>query len=109
MYLLLLFFKITKKHICSLKKGLALSVTVHLVGSGRPVGRWPIKLEEATRELLKLQAKFENELTDQEKRARWENIRIHGIEEGLESNSTSMITFVEKLLREKLELPQPMT
>lgn len=62
-------------------------------------------LEEATVELLKLQAKLEDRLTDQEGRARRENIRIHGIEEGSESNSTSMITFVENLLREKLELP----
>lgn len=62
-------------------------------------------LEEATRELLKLQAKLDNKLTDQEGRARRENIRIHGIEEGSESNSTSMITFVENLLRDNLELP----
>lgn len=59
-------------------------------------------LEEATTELLKLQAKLEDRLTDQEGRARRENIRIHGIEEGSESNSSSMITFVENLLREKL-------
>lgn len=62
-------------------------------------------LEEATGELLKLQAKLEDKLTDQEGRARRENIRIHGIVEGAENNSTSMITFVEKLLKERLELP----
>lgn len=62
-------------------------------------------LEEAMRELLKLQAKMEDKLTDQEGRARRDNIRIHGITEESESNSTSMITFVEKLLKEKLELP----
>ena len=42
-------------------------------------------------------------ITDQEGRARQENISIHGIEEGSESNSTLTITFVEKLLREKME------
>ena len=57
------------------------------------------------REMLKLQAKLEDKLTDQEGRARQENIRIDGIEVGSESNSISMITFVENLLREKLELP----
>lgn len=39
-------------------------------------------LEEATKELLKLEAKLENKLKDQERRARRENIRIYGIEEG---------------------------
>lgn len=62
-------------------------------------------LEEATMELLKLQAKLEDKLTDQEGRARRDNMRIHGIEEGSENNSTSMIVFVENLLKEKLELP----
>lgn len=42
---------------------------------------------------------------DQEGRARRENIRIACIEEGSENNSTSMITFMENLLREKLKLP----
>lgn len=61
-------------------------------------------LEEATRELLKLQAKLQDKLTDQEGRARRENIRIHGVAEGSENNSTSMIMFVENLLKENLEL-----
>ena len=62
-------------------------------------------LEEATRELLKLQAKLEDKLTDQEGRARRDNIRIHGIEEGSENDSASMLIFVENMLKEKLELP----
>lgn len=62
-------------------------------------------LEEATRELLKLQTKLQDKLTDQEGRARRENIRIHGVAEGSENNSTSVLTFVESLLRENLELP----
>lgn len=45
-------------------------------------------LEEATRKLLKVQVKLEDKLTDQEGKARLENIRVHGIEEGLESGST---------------------
>lgn len=61
-------------------------------------------LEDATRELLKLQAKMEEKLTDQVGQARHNNIRIHGIEEGSENNSTSLMVFVENLLKEKLEL-----
>lgn len=56
-------------------------------------------LEEATRELLKLQAKMEEKLTDQVGQARRNNIRIHGIEEGSENNSTSLMVFVENLLK----------
>lgn len=63
-------------------------------------------LEEATRELLKLQTQLQDKLTDQEGRARRENIRIHGVTEGSESNSTSVMTFVENLLKENLELPR---
>lgn len=63
-------------------------------------------LEEAMGELLKLQAKLEDKLTDQEGRARRDNIRIHGIEEGSENGSASMMVFVENLFKEKLELPR---
>lgn len=66
-------------------------------------------LEEATREMLKLQAKLEDKLRDQEGRARWEDIRIHGIEEGSENNSTSMIAFVKNLLRESWSCLPPTT
>lgn len=62
-------------------------------------------IEVATHELLELQKQFENRLVDQEGRSRRENIRIHGVKEGAEDSATSMIEFIEKLLREKLELP----
>lgn len=61
-------------------------------------------VEAATLELLKLQAYLEARLTDQDGRSRRDNIRIHGVCEGAEENSTSMIAFVETLLKEKLEL-----
>lgn len=38
-------------------------------------------------------------------RARPENLRIHSIDEGSESDSTVMITSVENLLRDKLSCP----
>lgn len=59
-------------------------------------------IEEAT--LLELQKQFENRLVDQEGRSRGK-IRIHGVKEGAEGNSRSMIDFTEMLLREKLGLP----
>lgn len=62
-------------------------------------------VEEATCELIKLQRHLEEKLIDQEGRARRDNIRLHGVKEGAESGAASMCAFVEKLLREKLELP----
>lgn len=62
-------------------------------------------IEGATLELLELQKQFGARLTDQEGRLRRENVRIHGVKEGAEENAESVIAFVEKLLREKLELP----
>ncbi|KAJ4919448.1 hypothetical protein JOQ06_022222 [Pogonophryne albipinna] len=62
-------------------------------------------VEGAVSELLKLQTHMEARLTDQEGRSRRENIRIHGVCEGAEENSPSVISFVETLLKENLELP----
>lgn len=61
--------------------------------------------EEAVTELLKLQIEMNAKLTDLEGRSRRENIRIHGVKEGSEDNAPSMIAFVDRLLKEKLELP----
>lgn len=47
-------------------------------------------MEDAMMELLKRQVKLEARLTDQEGRSRRDNIRIHGIVEG-------MTVFVENL------------
>lgn len=44
-------------------------------------------------------------LTDLEGRSRRDNIRIHGVSEGAEDSFSSMIEFVEHLLREGLSLP----
>lgn len=62
-------------------------------------------MEEALLEMLKLQETLETRIIDQESRSRRENIRIHGIPEGSEDNSTSVAAFIEGLLREKLEIP----
>ncbi|XP_037388770.1 uncharacterized protein LOC119262033 [Pygocentrus nattereri] len=56
-------------------------------------------------EMLKLLAQLEAKITDQESRSRRENIRIYGLPEGAESDSACMISFVEKTLRENLDIP----
>lgn len=62
-------------------------------------------LEEATLELVELQRQVETRMTDLEGRERRGNVHIHGVKEGAEGNAQSMITFVENLFREKLDLP----
>lgn len=61
--------------------------------------------EEAVTEMLKLHVEMNAKLTDLEGRSRRENIRIHGVKEGSEDDAPSMVAFVERLLRHKLELP----
>ena len=61
--------------------------------------------EDTVQELLHLQIHLDAKLTDLESRSRRENIRIHGVKEGAEENSPSMAVYVERLLREGLELP----
>ncbi|RXN04046.1 putative transposase element L1Md-A101/L1Md-A102/L1Md-A2 [Labeo rohita] len=56
---------------------------------------------EALVELLKLQTQLESKLTDQEGRSRRDN--IYGVPEGSE-NGSSTITFIEKLLKDGLDL-----
>ncbi|KAK7945279.1 hypothetical protein WMY93_001007 [Mugilogobius chulae] len=62
--------------------------------------------EEFSSGMLKLYTKLEEKLTDLESRTRRENIRIYGVSEGAEKDSTDMVSFVEKLLREGLGLPE---
>lgn len=62
------------------------------------------KLEEAILELVELQRLVETRMTDFEGRKRRGNVRIHGVKEGAEGNTRSMITF-ENLLMENLDLP----
>lgn len=63
---------------------------------------------QAMEELLKLQIHLDAKLTDLEGRSRRENIRIHGVKEGAEDNSLTVVSYVEHLLRENLELPAEM-
>ncbi|KAJ4922362.1 hypothetical protein JOQ06_025899, partial [Pogonophryne albipinna] len=56
-------------------------------------------------ELVKLQMQTEAKLTDLEGRSRRENVRIHGVKEGAEEGTASVIAFVEDFLAKSLELP----
>lgn len=58
--------------------------------------------EKVLRYMLKIQAQHAEKLIDQEGRARRDNIRIYNVPEDVEDNS--MITFVDKLLRDKLDI-----
>ena len=60
--------------------------------------------EEILTELVKLQMQTEAKLTDLEGRSRRDNVRIFGVKEGAEENTT-MTIFVEDLLMKGLELP----
>lgn len=62
-------------------------------------------VEGAILEMLKRQTYLGERLTDQEGRARRDNIRIHGVCQGAEESTTSVISFVETLLKENLDLP----
>lgn len=62
-------------------------------------------VEDIVTELFKIQSRLETQLTDQEGRSRRNNIRIYSIPEGEEKNATSMIDFIENLLKENLQLP----
>lgn len=58
--------------------------------------------------MLKLHTKLEDKLLDLESRSRRENMRIYGVPEGAEKDSTMFIWFVENLLCEGLELNKEM-
>ncbi len=61
--------------------------------------------EEVLAELVKLQMLTEAKLTDLEGRSQCDNVRVFGVKEGAEENTTTMIAFVEDLLMRGLELP----
>ncbi len=65
--------------------------------------------EDILLEMLKLHSSLDAKITDQESRSRRENIRIYGVAEGSEKESPSMTSFVEKLFRENLNIPEDMT
>ncbi|KAL1277194.1 hypothetical protein QQF64_023867 [Cirrhinus molitorella] len=54
-------------------------------------------------ELLKRQTQLKSKITDQEGRSRRDNIRIYGVPENSE-NGSSTIEFIEKLLKDGLDL-----
>lgn len=64
--------------------------------------------DEVIAAMLKLHTKLEDKLLDLESRSRRENMRIYGVPEGAEKDSKTIISFVENLLREGLELNEEM-
>lgn len=60
-------------------------------------------VEQVLAKMIKVINHQENKLLDQEGRSRRENIRIYNVPEGAEGSS--MLDFVDKLLRDALELP----
>lgn len=61
--------------------------------------------DEILSELITTQEKLYSKLTSLEANSRRETLRLYGVPEGAESGSQSMIHFVEKLLRENLNIP----
>ncbi len=60
-------------------------------------------VEQVMSKMIKVISQQENKLLDQEGRSRRENIRIYNVPEGAEG--ASMTLFMEKLLRDELEIP----
>lgn len=60
-------------------------------------------MEQVMKKMLKVQTQHEDKLVDQEGRARRGNIRMYNVPENEEGSS--MIVFMEKLLRDKLGIP----
>lgn len=60
--------------------------------------------DEVIMAMLKLHVKLEDKLLDLESHSRRENVRIYGVPEGSKKESTTMVSFVEKLLCECLGL-----
>ncbi|KAL0147021.1 hypothetical protein M9458_057545 [Cirrhinus mrigala] len=63
--------------------------------------------EEVLEEMIRLTEQFEARLNDQEGRARRSNIRIYGVPEKAEANSSDFISFLEDLLKSTLDLNPP--
>lgn len=61
--------------------------------------------DELLAEMITAQEKLQLKLTAMEAYSRRETLRLYGVPEGAESGSESMIYFVEKLLRENLNIP----
>lgn len=62
--------------------------------------------EEAALEMLKLHMRLDEKLTEIESHSRRDNLSIYGVAEETEKDSASMLSFVDKLLREGLQLSE---
>ena len=60
-------------------------------------------MEQVLNKMIKVINQQENKLLDQEGRSRRENLRIYNVPEGAEGSA--MVEFMEKLLRDTLEIP----
>lgn len=65
--------------------------------------------EEATLEMLKLHMRLDGKLTEMESHSRRDNLRIYGVAEESEKDSVNMLSFVNKLLHEGLQLSEEMS
>ncbi len=63
--------------------------------------------EEVLEEMLQLTEQIEARLNDQEGRARRSNIKIYGVPEKAEENSSDMVPFLEEFLKSTLDLNPP--
>lgn len=61
-------------------------------------------VEQVLTKMIKIMSEQENKLLDQESRSRRVNLRLYNVREGAE-NEMSMADFVEKLLRDSLDIP----
>lgn len=61
-------------------------------------------VEQVLNKMIKVINQQENKLLDQEGRLRRENFRVYNVPEGAEGSA--MVEFLEKLLRDTLEIPQ---
>lgn len=64
--------------------------------------------KEVIAAMLKVYVKLEDKLLDLESRSRRENVRIYGVPEGSEKDSTMMVSFVEDFLHEWLQITEDM-
>ncbi|CAL1568734.1 unnamed protein product [Knipowitschia caucasica] len=64
--------------------------------------------EEATLEMLKLHVRLDEKLTEMGSHSRRDNLRIYGVAEESERDSVNMLSFVNKLLHEGLQLSEEM-
>ncbi len=62
-------------------------------------------MEQVLTKMMKIMSEQESKLLDQESRSRRLNLRLYNVPEAAE-NGSSMVKFVEKLLQDRLDIPQ---